>query len=71
MSDNHLHADGIKEGLSTPPPVYFRILLGGLVIWATVFSAYYLLSGWSSSAEFADKMAAHQQSLSGSTGAVK
>lgn len=71
MSDNDLHADGIKEGLSTPPPVYFKILLGGLVIWATAFSAYYLLSGWSSSAEFAGKMAAHRQGASGAAGAGK
>lgn len=64
-SEEHLHADGIREGIDTPPPIYFTIFLVGVVIWALAFSGYYLFSGWSSNAEFAEKMAAHQQRVAG------
>ncbi len=59
----HEHAvhdfDGIIENRVTSPPVYFTVLFYGLIIWGVVFCAYYLLSGWSSDAEFREKMAAH------------
>lgn len=60
--DNHdEHADGIVENRKQAPPLYFNILFYGLIIWGIGFSAYYLLSGWSSEKEFDDKMAAYQQ----------
>jgi len=54
------HADGIVEDREKAPPVYFTILFYGLIIWAVAFMAFYLLSGWSSDAEFKEKMAAHR-----------
>ena len=65
MLDDHKHKhavhefDGIVENRVSTPPVYFNILFYGLIIWGIAFSAYYLLSGWSSEAEFQEKMAAH------------
>jgi cytochrome c oxidase cbb3-type subunit 3 len=54
------HADGIVEDREKAPPVYFSILFYGLIIWGIAFMSYYLLSGWSSDAEFQEKMAAHK-----------
>lgn len=60
--DNHdEHADGIVENRKQAPPLYFNILFYGLIIWGIGFSAYYLLSGWSSEKEFDEKMTAYQQ----------
>lgn len=62
MSDSHQHhedhADGIVEA-DKGVPSYFYVLFFGLIIWGIIFMAYYLLSGWSSSGEFQEKMAAH------------
>ena len=44
-----------------PPPRYFSVLFYGLVVWGVLFSAYYLLSGWSSEQEFGQKMAAFRE----------
>ena len=62
-SDLHTeeHADGIVEDRQQAPPVYFNILFYGLIIWGVIFMAYYLLSGWSSDAEFQQKMNTHQE----------
>lgn len=61
----HKHAvhefDGIIENRVSSPPVYFTILFYGLIIWGVAFSAFYLLSGWSSDAEFQMKMAAYEE----------
>lgn len=59
-SDNHHgeHADGILEA-GKKAPGYFYLLYFGLIIWGVIFMAYYLFSGWSSSQEFEEKMAAH------------
>lgn len=54
------HADGIVEDREKAPPVYFTVLFYGLIIWGIAFMAFYLLSGWSSDAEFQQKMAAHK-----------
>ena len=54
------HADGIVEDRTKAPPVYFNILFYGLIIWGVAFMSFYLLSGWSSDAEFQEKMAAHK-----------
>ena len=66
----HDHAtrvfDGIVDNRVHHIPKGFSILFYGLVIWGVLFSGYYLLSGWSSDAEFQAKMDAHQQSVAGS-----
>jgi len=54
------HADGIVEDREQAPPVYFTILFYGLIIWGVAFMSFYLLSGWSSDAEFQEKMAEHK-----------
>ena len=54
------HADGIVEDREQAPPVYFTILFYGLIIWGVAFMSFYLLSGWSSDAEFQEKMAVHK-----------
>lgn len=67
MLEEHRHKnpthdfDGIVENRETRPPVYFTVLFYGLILWGVIFSAYYLLSGWSSADEFHQKMEAHQQ----------
>jgi cytochrome c oxidase cbb3-type subunit 3 len=58
---NDEHADGIVENREQSPPVYFNILFYGLIIWGVIFMAYYLFSGWSSEAEFQEKMATHKE----------
>ena len=58
---NDEHADGIVENREQSPPVYFNILFYGLIIWGVIFMAYYLFSGWSSDAEFQEKMATHKE----------
>ena len=55
------HADGIVENRENKPPVYFNVLFYGLIIWGVIFMAYFLFSGWSSSGEFQEKMAAHKE----------
>ena len=66
MLDNHEHDkpirdfDGVIEIRSNPVPRVFALLFYGLVIWAVLFTGYYLLSGWSSEGEFAAKMEAHR-----------
>lgn len=66
MLDNHEHKhavhefDGIIENRVSKPPVYFTVLFYGLIIWGVAFMSFYLLSGWSSQAEFEEKMAAHK-----------
>ena len=59
------HADGIVENRETAPPVYFNILFYGLIIWGIIFMAYFLFSGWSSDAEFQEKMATHKEQSAG------
>lgn len=60
MTDNTVEKfDGIKESHKNPP-LYFTILFYGLILWGVLFSAYYLFSGWSSSAEFQQKMDNHR-----------
>ncbi len=60
--DNHgvEHTDGIVEA-GQKEPMYFNILFYGLILWGVIFIAYFLLSGWSSEAEFTEKMAAHKE----------
>lgn len=59
QSEHHDY-DGITEDTERRPPVYFLVLFYGLIIWAVIFSAYYLFSGWSSQGEFEARMQAHQ-----------
>ena len=58
--DEHHDFDGITENREQRPPVYFTVLFYGLIVWGVAFSAFYLLSGWSSDAEFQAKMKAHE-----------
>lgn len=59
----HHEHDGIVEDREQRPPVYFTVLFYGLIIWGVAFCAFYLLSGWSSEAEFQEKMARHEQTF--------
>ena len=52
--------DGIKDRYRKPP-VYFNVLFYGLIIWGVAFSAWFILSGWSSHTEFRQKMTAYEQ----------
>ncbi len=63
MSDEHKDFDGIEYRAETKSPVVFRILFAVLAAWAVCFMAYYLFSGWSSEAEFAQKKLAKQQQV--------
>jgi cytochrome c oxidase cbb3-type subunit 3 len=56
----HHDYDGIIENRVQRPPAYFTVLFYGLIIWGVVFTAFYLLSGWSSQSEFQLKMQAHE-----------
>jgi len=58
-SQHEDHADGIVEDRKQSPPIYFKVLFFGLILWGVVFCGYYLFSGWSSSQEFQEKMEAH------------
>jgi cytochrome c oxidase cbb3-type subunit 3 len=61
MTHNEHHDfDGITENRDQRPPVYFTVLFYGLIVWGVAFSAFYLLSGWSSDAEFQATMKAHE-----------
>lgn len=63
-SHTHEHAtrlfDGIVDNRVQHIPRGFSILFYGLVIWGALFMAYYLLSGWSSQAEFEARMQVRQ-----------
>ena len=65
MLEDHKHKepthdfDGITENRVNSPPKYFVVLFYGLIFWGVIFIAYFLFSGWSSSGEFEEKMAAH------------
>lgn len=71
MLDHHEHNrpvhdfDGIVENRANRPPVYFAVLFYGLIVWGIIFTAYFLLSGWSSEQEFKQKMTAHQEAVTG------
>jgi len=63
MLEQHEHKrpthdfDGIIEDRMQSPPVYFTVLFYVLIVWGVAFCAYFLLSGWSSEAEFRQEMA--------------
>jgi len=66
--NNNAHTyDGIREDREQKPPAYFNILFYGLILWGVAFSAYFLLSGWSSHNEFQQKMTIHQEKAAGSS----
>ena len=58
------HGDGIVEDRKKAPPIYFYVLFYGLILWAVIFSGYYLFSGWSSDQEFQTKMQAYNTTYS-------
>jgi cytochrome c oxidase cbb3-type subunit III len=55
--------DGIKYREEQKSPAVFRLLFYGLAIWGLVFMGYYLFSGWSSQAEFAEKKKTKEEML--------
>ena len=64
MSEQEQHDfDGIRYRIEIKSPTVFRVLFSVLVIWAVLFMAYYLFSGWSSEGEFARKKQAKEESL--------
>lgn len=54
MSDDNKDFDGIRYNPQDKPPRVFTILHYGLAVWGVCFMAYYLFSGWSSHAEYAE-----------------
>ena len=68
MADDHSY-DGIKYREEKKSPLVFRVLTGGLALWGLLFMGYFLLSGWSSQAEFEQKKTA--KAPSAVTGAHK
>lgn len=61
MSDENKEYDGIQYKADDRMPGIFKLLLFGLLIWGVCFMGYYLFSGWSSEAEFAEKKAAQEK----------
>ena len=67
MLESHTHAhgsrlfDGIVDNRAQHIPRGFTLLFYGLALWGALFMGYYLLSGWSSQAEFEASMQARQQ----------
>lgn len=59
-NQEHHDFDGITENREQRPPVYFTVLFYGLIVWGVAFCAFYLLSGWSSEAEFRSRMQSHE-----------
>lgn len=54
MSDENRDYDGIRYKSPDKQPLLFRILHYSLAVWGVLFMAYFLLSGWSSEAEYAN-----------------
>ncbi|MBC7961398.1 MAG: c-type cytochrome [Steroidobacteraceae bacterium] len=50
MSEQHDY-DGIKYRDEKRSPGIFRLLFLALVVWGTIYTGYYLFSGWSSRSE--------------------
>jgi cytochrome c oxidase cbb3-type subunit III len=56
MSDDHkFDFDGIKYRIESRPPLIFIVLCAGLLAWGVAFMGYFLFSGWSSEAEYAQE----------------
>ena len=53
MSDDNKEYDGIRYRAETKSPLVFRALFSVLALWGLCFMGYYLFSGWSSQAEYA------------------
>ena len=62
MADQQSY-DGIEYRAETKSPLVFRLLISGLGTWAVLFMGYYLFSGWSSEAEFAQQKKAKAERL--------
>ena len=71
MSDDNNDYDGIRYRAETKSPAVFRILLTVLIIWGVSYMGYYLFSGWSSEAEFAQSKKAKQDKLAAAAPAEK
>ena len=70
MLESHTHDhptrlfDGIVDNRVQHIPTGYTLLFYGLVLWGALYCGYYLLSGWSSQAEFEARMQARQQATS-------
>lgn len=54
MSVGDKDYDGIKYNAQDKPPFIFKLLYYGLWAWGLCFMGYFLFSGWSSHAEYAE-----------------
>ena len=63
MSDDNKDYDGIRYRPEKKSPAVFRILFAVLVVWGVCFMGYYLFSGWSSHAEYAELKKAKEARL--------
>ncbi len=69
MLEGHKHQhgmrtfDGIVDNRVQHIPKGFTVLFYALVVWGALFCGYYLLSGWSSDAEFQAEMEARGQAV--------
>jgi len=63
MSLEHKDYDGIRYNAQDKPPLVFKLLFSGLVIWGIAFMGHYLFGGWTSSGEYAQKKSAKEAML--------
>ena len=67
MSDENKEYDGIRYRAEKKSPLVFRVLFSVLIVWAVIFMGYYLFSGWSSQAEYAEIKKAKEARLAAQT----
>lgn len=63
--------DGIVDNKAETLPAVAKALFFGLIVWGLVFSGYYLLSGWTSAAEFEASMKASSGAAATAPGAPR
>jgi len=63
MSLDHKDYDGITYNAQDKPPLVFKLLCTGLVIWGIAFMGHYLFGGWTSTGEYAQKKSAKEAIL--------
>ncbi|HJV67485.1 MAG TPA: c-type cytochrome [Geomonas sp.] len=71
MQDDHKEYDGIKYRPNDSPPLIFKILFCGLLVWGLCFMGYFLFSGWSSHGEYASIKTAKEARLAAQTQLAK
>ncbi|GFO67113.1 hypothetical protein GMLC_06920 [Geomonas limicola] len=63
MALEHKDYDGITYNAQDKPPLVFKLLFAGLVIWGISFMGHYLFGGWTSQGEYAQKKSAKEAML--------